>query len=122
MGRYFVGVDLGQARDFTAIAVVERAEVIGEWDAAMWAWRKEIRLRLRFLERASLGTPYPEVVDRVVQVTRSRNLAGRCHLAVDGTPDIYDPTLNPLYRDVLAHYGAVALPCRVRDPDRKSVV
>src|ERR1035438_7587309 len=32
------------------------------------------------------------------------------------TPDIYDPTLNPLYRDVLAHYGAVALPCRVRHP------
>lgn len=26
--------------------------------------------------------------------------------------DIYDPALNPLYRDVLAHYGAVALPCR----------
>ncbi|MGA2417522.1 MAG: hypothetical protein ABSF59_23985, partial [Candidatus Sulfotelmatobacter sp.] len=22
-------------------------------------------------------------------------------------PDIYDPILNPLYRDVLAHYGAV---------------
>jgi transposase len=37
-------------------------------------------------------------------------------------PDIYDPTLNPLYRDVLAHYGAVALPCRVRDPDRKAYV
>lgn len=38
------------------------------------------------------------------------------------TPDIYDPALNPLYRDVLAHYGAVALPCRVRDPDRKGKV
>jgi transposase len=37
-------------------------------------------------------------------------------------PDIYDPTLNPLYRDVLAHYGAVAMPCRVRDPDRKGKV
>ena len=24
-------------------------------------------------------------------------------------PDIYDPALNPLYRDVLAHYGAVAM-------------
>jgi transposase len=36
--------------------------------------------------------------------------------------DIYDPTLNPLYRDVLAHYGAVALPCRVNDPDRKGKV
>ncbi|HEX2666033.1 MAG TPA: IS21 family transposase [Candidatus Acidoferrum sp.] len=37
-------------------------------------------------------------------------------------PDVYDPTLNPLYRDVLAHYGVVALPCRVRDPDRKGKV
>jgi transposase len=37
-------------------------------------------------------------------------------------PDIYDPTLNPLYRDVLAHYGAVALACRVGDPDRKGKV
>src|SRR6266576_1010016 len=38
------------------------------------------------------------------------------------TADSYDPTLNPLYRDVLAHYGAVAMPCRVRDPDRKGKV
>lgn len=38
------------------------------------------------------------------------------------TPDIYDPTLNPLYRDVLQHYGVTALPCRVRDPDRKGKV
>jgi transposase len=38
------------------------------------------------------------------------------------TADVYDPTLNPLYRDVLAHYGVVALPCRVRDPDRKGKV
>jgi transposase len=37
-------------------------------------------------------------------------------------PDIYDPSLNPLYRDVLKHYGVVALPCRVQDPDRKGKV
>src|SRR5437667_751276 len=37
-------------------------------------------------------------------------------------PNIYDPTLNPLYRDVLQHYGAVPLPCRVADPDRKGKV
>lgn len=37
-------------------------------------------------------------------------------------PDVYDPQLNPLYRDVLAHYGVTALPCRVRDPDRKGKV
>jgi len=38
------------------------------------------------------------------------------------TPDIYDAALNPVYRDVLAHYGVVALPCRVGDPDRKGKV
>ena len=38
------------------------------------------------------------------------------------TPDVYDAQLNPLYRDVLAHYGVVALPCRVGDPDRKGKV
>jgi transposase len=38
------------------------------------------------------------------------------------TPDLYEPALNPLYRDVLAHYGVVALPCRVGDPDRKGKV
>jgi transposase len=37
-------------------------------------------------------------------------------------PDIYDPTVNPLFREVLAHYGAVALPCRIKDPDRKGKV
>ena len=37
-------------------------------------------------------------------------------------PDVYDPALNPLYRDVLAHHGAVPLPCRVRDADRKGKV
>ena len=37
-------------------------------------------------------------------------------------PDLYDPTVNPLYRDLLQHYNVVALPCRVRDPDRKGKV
>jgi transposase len=37
-------------------------------------------------------------------------------------PDVYDPELNPLYRDVLGHYGVVAVPARVRDPNRKGKV
>src|SRR6516164_926836 len=37
-------------------------------------------------------------------------------------PDVYDPTINPLFRDVLAHYGVVGLTCRVQDPDRKGKV
>ncbi len=38
------------------------------------------------------------------------------------TADVYDPVLNPLYRDFLAYYGVVALPCRPRHPDRKGKV
>lgn len=37
-------------------------------------------------------------------------------------PDIYAPELNPVYAAMLAHYGVVADPCRVRDPNRKGSV
>ena len=37
-------------------------------------------------------------------------------------PDIYEPELDPVYAAVLAHYGVVADPARVRDPDRKGTV
>src|SRR6516165_8807171 len=37
-------------------------------------------------------------------------------------PDIYDATLNPLYRDVLTHYCVVGLPSRIQDLDRKGKV
>ena len=57
-----------------------------------------------------------------------RRLGGTVRVVLDNlkegvlTLDVYDPALNPLYRDVLAHYGVVALPCRVWDPDRKGKV
>ena len=37
-------------------------------------------------------------------------------------PDLYEPELNPVYSAVLAHYGVVADPARVRDPNRKGSV
>ena len=37
-------------------------------------------------------------------------------------PDIYEPELNPVYAAILKHYGVVADPCRVGDPDRKGTV
>ena len=61
--------------------------------------------------------------------TAFRRLGGSCRVVVldnlrEGVliPDIYDPTLNPLFKDVLAHYGVVAMPCRIKDPDRKGKV
>jgi transposase len=64
-----------------------------------------------------------------LQETAFRRLGGSCRVLVldnlkEGVlkPDVYDPTLNPLFKDVLAHYGVVAMPCRVQDPDRKGKV
>ena len=37
-------------------------------------------------------------------------------------PDIYAPELNAVYAAMLAHYGVVADPCRVGDPNRKGTV
>lgn len=37
-------------------------------------------------------------------------------------PDLYEPRLNPVYAALLAHYSAIADPCRVKDPDRKGTV
>ncbi len=49
----------------------------GEWDAAMFAYRKEARLRLRFLERMPLGKPYQDIVERVASAdSLGRNFTG----------------------------------------------
>ncbi|MBI4695684.1 MAG: hypothetical protein HY749_16900 [Gammaproteobacteria bacterium] len=37
-------------------------------------------------------------------------------------PDLYAPQLNALYAALLAHYGAIADPARVADPNRKGTV
>ena len=97
---------MGQSRDFTALAVLERAELTGAFDPAMFAWRKEVALRLRCLERAPLGTPYPEIVERVKRTTRTPELDGRCHVAVDAT-GVGRPVVDMLR---VAGLGATMMP------------
>jgi transposase len=82
------------------------------------------RKSVRLLVRKSSTQTWAELHERAF-----RRLGGSVRVIVldnlrEGvvSPDVYDPTLNPLYRDMLAHYGAVALPCRVRNPDRKGKV
>lgn len=38
------------------------------------------------------------------------------------SPDLYEPQINPAYQAMLAHYGVVADPARIRDPNRKGRV
>jgi transposase len=58
-----------------------------------------------------------------------RHFGGSCRYVVldnlkEGVlkPDLYEPGLNPVYAAALAHYGVVADPARVRDPNRKGTV
>lgn len=84
---YFVGLDLGQRNDPTALAVLEWRQWDGPRDAVTFEPRRETALSLRHVERVPLGTSYPDVVARVAEVMRSRQLAEgeRRHLIVDGT-------------------------------------
>lgn len=38
------------------------------------------------------------------------------------TPDLYEPQINRVYGAMLAHYGVIADPARIRDPNRKGSV
>ena len=77
---YYVGVDLGQKRDHTAIVVVEKLEAHRPWNSVEF-----LGLRVRLAERIALGTPYTAVVERVRRIVRSQELDGNCILAVDAT-------------------------------------
>jgi transposase len=82
--------------------------------------RKSVRL-LTFLSSSSIWCQlHEQAFRRLGGVTRVVVLDNLREGVL--APDIYDPALNPLYQDVLAHYGAVALACRVGDPDRKGKV
>jgi transposase len=58
-----------------------------------------------------------------------RHFGGSCRYVVldnlkEGVikPDLYEPELNSVYAATLGHYGVVADPARVRDPNRKGAV
>ena len=101
---YLIGVDLGQAQDPSAIAVLERAERptgrterYASWVAAFSGragspYRERAQTEsvylVRHLERLPLGTPYPAVVARTAAVLR----------ALPGPPLLAEPRPRRLAR------------------------
>lgn len=99
---FYAGLDLGQAADFTALAIIEELVYCPEaggwvsWTALTsvqksdyhagfgWRWRAQTRekppLWLRTLHRYPLRTPYPDIVADVV-----RRLNRATLLVIDGT-------------------------------------
>jgi hypothetical protein len=87
MSRFHVGLDLGQANDYTAIAVVEATTSNGE-----------DLLLVRHLERFR-HTLYPDVADRVGQLMDGPELGGKAELAIDATG------VGPAVTDIFAKRG-----------------
>ena len=72
---FFLGLDLGQAADYTALALVERVCVP----------RQLADYHVRGLERLPLGTSYPDVVTHVKELLANPAIGGRASLVADAT-------------------------------------
>ena len=100
MTDFFVGLDLGQANDYTALSVLEKIREPGIRDAIY---------HVRHLERVR-NVPYPQIVSKVSDMIRTPPLAGNAALVVDATGvgapvvDLFRQAgLNPV--GVLIHGG-----------------
>lgn len=84
---YYLGVDVGQRHDPTALALLEVAITTDLTcrDGATFAHPKTVRRVFRLLERLELGTPYPAAAARVAEVAGSPKLGGRVVMALDAT-------------------------------------
>ena len=66
---FFVGLDLGQAGDYTAVAIIQKMES---------------GLHVRHLDRVR-GVPYPRLVETVTELMGRPELRGKARLIVDAT-------------------------------------
>jgi hypothetical protein len=88
---YFLGLDLGQAADYTALAVLEklfpRRQVERRREAGQGAFVEALPpvYHCRHLARMPLGTAYPAVADHVKELLGAPQLRGRTSLVVDNT-------------------------------------
>ena len=72
MPKFYIGVDLGQKRDYTALAIAEKT-------------LQPSGYAVRHLERIQLNIPYPAMADHVVRQLRSTMVCGTTALVVDSS-------------------------------------
>ncbi len=71
MAKYTIGLDLGQAQDYSALVIVEQDD-------------ERTRYDVPHIQRWPLGTSYPQIVADVSAIRAAPELA-ECALVVDGT-------------------------------------
>ena len=84
-GDYFLGLDLGQRMDRSAVALVRPTEIADGVDWARFETRRLPRLDVEYLARLRAGATYASVVAAVRELTRRPELNGRCTVVVDAT-------------------------------------
>ncbi len=77
--KFFAGLDLGQARDYTAIAILERTSPPAAPDAPPAAYQ------CGYLYRFPLGTMYSAIATRMVAMMETPELKSKAELVVDYT-------------------------------------
>lgn len=102
MSQFFMGLDLGQAQDFTAIVIVQRLQPKkGE----------PSEYHIPHLQRFLLGTPYTRIAERVKELMDTEPLKGKTALIVDETGvgkaviDLLKKEGAPCLRSVSIHGG-----------------
>lgn len=84
--RSCLGLDLGQARDYSAIAIAERrVELTGTHDSVTFVQHTRTRVLINHLERIPLRTPYPDVVARVRAIVQQFHPPGKLQVVMDAT-------------------------------------
>jgi len=99
--KFMIGLDLGQVNDYTALVVLERLQTYKTEQVAMprerdryvvnaWEWQEvetvdQAYYHARHIERFRLGTPYPDMIERVKQLTETDELKDRYGLIIDQT-------------------------------------
>jgi hypothetical protein len=123
-----IGVDLGKARDFTAIAVVVRTETtIHNVTRAGWSWQTEREFaaaELIHLERLKAGTSFTDAARRVKEVVTCPAIGpGKKRLVVDAT-GLGAPVVEMIRGELFNSHNAAynGRPCAPADCELRPVV
>jgi transposase len=137
--RFVAGLKLREPERFDVLEYLPGEEAQVDYGQGALTLYKSGKYRRPYLFVMTLkysGKSFRKVIWKTNQETWAglheeawRSFGGCCQYVVldnlkEGVihPDIYEPQLNPLYAEMLRHYGVVADPCRVRDPNRKGSV
>jgi len=112
----FVGLDLGQVHDPTAIAILECSEILIGRSLVTYEWITIRRRSFRHLERLPLGLDYPTIVEHVRRLVSSPELSRRTSLIVDAT-GVGRPVVDLLRR---AQLRCRLMPVTITAGDRKT--